>query len=144
MKRQTSFAPLDDCRCPVCGAIQAGMTSAARNRSFDCSRCHTGLQVRASRSLAVLSASILMSLSLSIAMGLRGPFTLALVGATAVFTWLGQSVGKLVAAPKLSVRPNAQGLSSPKNVLSAHPPDRSSGPTCGRKLLQCPVVGLRD
>jgi hypothetical protein len=145
MNGQTSFASLGDCRCTVCGAIQAGKTSAARNRLFACSRCHTGLQVIASPSIAVISASILISLTLSVAMGLRGPsFTLGVAVATAVFNWLGQSVGKLLVAPKLRVRPNAEAPSSPQNILSAHPPIRPLGPARGRTSLRCPVVGMHN
>ena len=54
MKAKSSFATLDDYRCPVCGATQAKMISAARNSSFACSRCRTQLEVTAfflSRSL---------------------------------------------------------------------------------------------
>jgi uncharacterized paraquat-inducible protein A len=121
MKDQASFAPLSDCRCPVCGAIKAKMTSAARNSSFACSRCHTELGLTAWAPRAVLSASILVSLSLSVAMGLWGlSFTLALVGAIVTLKWLGQFMKKLVLAPNLRVGPNTQGLGSPKHALSSH------------------------
>jgi hypothetical protein len=145
MKGQASFATLSDCRCPICGAIKAKMTSAARNSSFACSHCHTELELTAWAPRVVLSASILLSLSMSVAMGLRGlSFTLALVAATVAFKWLGQLMEKIVAAPKLRVRPNAQGLSSPQNVLADHPPDRSSRRTSGRESIQCPLVVMHD
>jgi hypothetical protein len=145
MKCQTSLASPSYCRCPVCSAIQAGMTSAAGNRSFSCPRCHTGLQVTASWSLAVLSGSILLSLTLSFAMELRVlSFTLVLVGATAVFNWLGQSVRSLVVAPRLTVRPSVQKSASPRTVLSRHRPNRSSRLTYEPGSLRCPLVVTHD
>ena len=145
MKAQTSFASPGYCRCPVCGASQAGMTSAARNRSFACSRCHIGLQVTESPSLAVLSGSILMSLFLSFALGLRVvSFTLVLVGATAVFNWLGQSIRRLVVVPRLTVRPKALNPASPRTMRSTHRPDRSSKLTYECGSLRCPLVVTHD
>jgi hypothetical protein len=145
MKSQTSFASPGYCRCPVCGAIQACMNSAAGNRSFACPRCHTGLQVTASRSLTVLSASIVMSLSLSFALGLRVlSFTLFLLGATAVFNWLGQFIMRLVVAPRLTVRPKDQKPASPKALPSLHRPNRSSRLTYERGSLRCPLVVTHD
>jgi hypothetical protein len=145
MKAQTSFASPGYCRCPVCGASQAGMTSAARNRSFACSRCHIGLQVTESPSLAVLSGSILISLFLSFALGLRVvSFTLILVGATAVFNWLGQSIRRLVVVPRITVRPKALNPASPRTMLSTHRPARSSKLTYERGSLRCPLVVTHD
>jgi hypothetical protein len=145
MKRQTSFATLRNFCCPICGATQSGRTSAAHNSSFACTRCHTVLEVTTSRSLTVLSASIVMSLSLSIATGLQGPsFALALVAAAAVFNWFGQSMRKLVAAPELRVRPNAHDKSLPTNVLTAHRPDQPRRTTHRHESLQCPLVVTRD
>ena len=140
MKSKASFATLDDCPCPVCGATQAKMI----NTWFACSRCRTQLEVKAFFSLPVLATSILLSFFLTVELGLQGlHFILAIVGATAMFNWLGQSVGNLVAAPKLKVRPNAQSSSSPKNVRSAHRIDRSATPTSGSESIRCPLVLTR-
>jgi hypothetical protein len=145
MKSQTSFASPGYCRCPVCGAIQAGMTSAASNRVFACPRCHIGLQVTESPSLAVLSGSILLSLFLSFALGLRVlSFTLFLLGASAVFNWLGQFIMRLVVAPRLTVRPKDQKPGSPKALPSLHRPNRSSRLTYERGSLRCPLVVTHD
>jgi hypothetical protein len=145
MKPQTSFATLSDFRCPVCGATQPGKTSAARNGSFACSRCHTVLEVTTSRSLTILSASIVVSLSLSIAMGLHGPsFALALVAGAAAFNGLVQSMRKLVAAPELRVRASAHDKSFPKNVLAARAPAQAPRATRRHESLQCPLVVTRD
>lgn len=145
MKSQNSFASPGNCLCPVCGAIQADITSVARKRSFACSRCSTGLQVTESQSLAVLSGSILMSLSLSFALGLRiVSFTLVLVGATAVFNCLGQFIWRLVVVPRLTVRPNALNLASPKTMPSPARPNRSSKLTYEPGSLRCPLVVTHD
>jgi hypothetical protein len=145
MEGQTSFATLSSFRCPICGALQARKASIGHNSSFACSRCQTELEVTTSRSLTVLSASILMSLSLTIAMGLRGPsFALALVGAAAAFNWLGQLMGRFVAGPKLRVRPNAEGRGARKNVPSARRPDRRSRANRERGSLKCPLVVTHD
>jgi hypothetical protein len=144
MKRQTSFATLSDCRCPVCGASQSGKT-VAHDRSFACWRCHTVLEVTTSRSLTVLSASIVMSLSLGIAMGLQGPsFALTLVATAAAFNWLGQSIRGLALPPRLKVRPNAQAKGVPMNVLAAPRSDRIPRATRRRESLQCPLVVTHD
>ena len=148
MKGQFSVPTLSNFRCPVCGATQSGKTSAGHNGSFACSRCRTVLEVttaQPSQSLTVLSASIVVSLSLSIAMGLQGPsFALALVGAAAAFNWLGQSMRQLVAAPVLRVRPNAQAKGLPMNVLAA--PRTSRPPRAARRQepLQCELVVTRE
>jgi hypothetical protein len=146
MKSQTSFASPGYCRCPVCGAIQGDMTSVARKGLFACSRCHIGLQVPESRqSLAVLSGSILMSLSLSFALGLRVvSFTLFLVGATAVFNCLGQFIRRLVVVPKLTVRPKALNPASLKTLPSPTRPNRSSRLTYEPGSLRCPLVVTHD
>jgi hypothetical protein len=145
MKGQPSFATLIDCRCPICGTIKAKMTSAGRNSSFACSRCNTELELTAWAPRVIFSASILLSLTLSVAMGLRGlNFTLALVGITVAFNWLGQLMEKIVAVPKLRVRPNAEGLNSPKHVLPAHLPDRSSRQTFDSESIRCQLVTMHD
>ena len=141
MKSQSSFATLTDFHCPICGASQAGNASTSRNSAFACSRCWNVLEVATSRSLTVLSASIVVSLSLSIAMGLQGPsFALSLIGTAAAFNWLGQSIRSLVVSPRLRVRPNAQVKGVPMNVLAAPRSDRSPRPTRRHESLQCPLV----
>ena len=148
MKDQASSATLSNFRCPVCSAIQSPKTSGVRNGSFACSRCRTVLEVatsRSSRSLTVLWSSIVISLSLSIAMGLQEPsFAFSVVGATAAFNWLGQSIRKLGAAPELRVQPTAQAKDAPKNVLAAPRPDQPPRATRRPEPLQCTLVVTRD
>ena len=140
MKVKASFDTLGDCPCPVCGDVQAKMISAGRNPSFACSRCRTELEVTAFFSLPVLATSILLSLFLTGELGLQGlGFVLAIVGATAAFNWLGQSMGNIVAAPKLKVRPKARCSNLPKNVRSAHRIDQSTS-TSGSESIRCPLV----
>ena len=148
MKDQASSAKLSNFRCPVCSAIQSPKTSGARNGSFACSRCHTALEVatsRSSRSLTVLWASIVLSLSLSIAMGLQEPsFALSVVGAAAAFNWLGQSMRKLGVAAELRVQPTSQAKGLPKNVLAPPRPDQPPRVTRRPEVLQCPLIVTRD
>lgn len=122
MNGHASSTTLSDLRCPICGAMHPRKAGAAHNRSFACPRCHTVLEVtkpRSPQSLTALAASVVVALSLSIAMGLHGPgFALSLMGATAAFNCLGQLMRKVVAARELRVRPNAQAKGLPKNVLA--------------------------
>ena len=147
MKSQTSFATLSDFRCPVCGATQSGKTSGARNSLFACPRCRTVLEVttsRSSQSLTLLVASIVIALSLSIAMGLQAPRFAMVVGAAAVLNWLGQTMRNLVALPELRVRSNTHDKGLPQNVLSARRADTTPRATRRRESLQCPLVVTHD
>lgn len=143
MKGQASVATSTNFRCPVCGATQFGKICTALNGSFACPRCRTVLEVttpRSSQSLTLLVASIVIALSLSIAMGLQAPRFAMVVGAAAAFNWLGQTMRNLVALPELRVRSNTHDKGLPQNVLSARRADTTPRATRRHESLQCPLV----
>jgi uncharacterized paraquat-inducible protein A len=60
-------------RCPACGAaLQPEAIPAARDASFQCSRCRTELEVTAPDPVPVLAVSVMLSVGFSFLLGLRG------------------------------------------------------------------------
>jgi hypothetical protein len=94
---------------------------AFRNTPFQCSRCRAQLEVAASDPSPILAISVALSIGFGFVLGLHGfALILILMGATAMFYWVGKLVQDFVATPRLEKsRSGAKPLRLAKRIQSS-------------------------